>query len=329
MAFQSPRQILEENKIWIVLFTVLGLLAISSVINEPGNQFGITYFVIWITVIAGFILSTLLGVSKVFEFTGGSKNNFLLQLLGGSFLGFVLVSSLWLGTSKVNIIPQLGSLVVPFSASLGLLAVNSLATIFIFGIFVPELEESFLSGLIQPSAREWLGNPILRKILMLVTGGILLLYVEPLRFLSWVLVIIGVIDLLIYSVLRKDGITDFIFGKYKFMQFIGSLVLKGVFFAILHYYAATTTGQDPTVFMISAFIFAVLGGLLNSAFGSTIPGKIAHSINNTTIMVLALGYPIYTVFFFVGAYIILLIGMYQVKAKDMISVNLNTVAIGG
>lgn len=296
MAFKTPYQIKKENLIWIGLILIFAGLTVITSINEPGNQFATTYQTIWIMTLFGFALSILLpGVS---EFIGINKSNFVPALLVGAFVGFLLISGLWIGGDTSQF-----SLIVPFSASsspLGGLGFEALGAIFIIGIFVAELEEALFSSWFRPTAEEWLTKLQSRTLFIYAIGMFLMYLYSPLRIIAWPILAIATLDYFVF----KGKMLSFL--NNRTFAFYGSLILKGIFFAIVHYYAAISTGQDPTGYMIAAFIFAIVGGLMNNAFKSTLSSRIAHSINNTSIMVTYAGLPIILVVPIVASYALLL-----------------------
>jgi len=288
----------------VMFFLVLGMLALWSFITQS-TQWGSVYTNVFYLSVILIILSVV--VKKKFEAEFVSTNSLKWQFIVGFSFGLLLVSNYLFGQSFSFLsplsIPNVGGL-------LGILGVSSITLVFVMSVVPSEFEENLRSALLRPTIAEWLQDNRAIPVILMIFGALIFFVLDSFRIIGMGMLVLGFLSL-DNGFLSKRGI------RSKWVRYGISIVIVGVFFAVLHF-AAYNTG-DPAVseaLMFNAFLYAVIADSINTFFGgTTIPSKIAHTTNNAVVASASVGVPIAFAFVVVGIHAAILYAIATVGEK--------------
>lgn len=325
---ERPENIIRANMFWLIVFIILGLIALwHTVIGEEGTTWGTVYLSVFIVTITLFILSVI--APRVFEFRNINPHGVGLQIFVGFMLGFALVGGVFLDQnascdtpSTSSIVPFLSPLPIPLQAGnggLGLLGWAAIAQVFIMALVVSEFEESIRSAALRPTIAEWLTNRWGICVTFFTFGMIIYFLIEPIRLIGLVMMVLGFANSL------KDFLSGFF--QHVWAHYTTSIIIGGIFFAILHLKAYSIAGAPTDVtnaLMLNAFMFAVIADFINTQFDSTAPSKIAHTLSNATIGCLCVGIPLWFAFVVAGSHAVLIFILSRAAAGESIRGSVRT-----
>lgn len=276
----------------ILFLLIFGLLAFWSNITQS-TLWGTVYTNVFY---AAMILIFLSYISpKIAEYDPVSNKNLFAQIIIGFALGIVLVGSLLFKGSHLSFLSPLS---IPNTSNiLGILGLSAVSFVFVNSIVISEFEETLRSSTLRPSVFEWLnygGEKGFAFILFLI--GIIVYFVIGMKLIGLSLAAFALIAFFkrLSFIKRIDS---------KMVRWGISIIFVGLFFALLHLTAYSKPGaNNASALMFNAFLYAVIADTIDTFYDSTIPSKIAHTLNNAAIASVAVGIPVGFAFVVAGVH---------------------------
>jgi len=104
------------------------------------------------------------------------------------------------------------------------------------------------------------------------------------------------------------------FSNISVLRVFSAFILGAFVFALFHVYAYGT-GPDSLTLFESAFGFCIMDSMINWYNGSTISGRMAHSLNNGALFTIAMGLPWQYMVLVEGIYILIIIIVFHYSTK--------------
>jgi len=267
----------------------------SESIKSWGNIYLPIFIITLVLLIVGYLSKNKTFAEVIFG-SDTTQKKVITDILVGGAVGFVLISSLILGTSSGFL--SFFRAPLPFSVGVSQGNAGNLVLLVVLGILAVEAEESFRASALVPTFTK-LKLPIVLLLMGIITIVINLAYVSLIFFIFAFVLLIS-----------KDISSKI--DNTPFQKHAVSILLASVIFGLLHIYAYSTT-PDPYTLIGTAMLFAVLADSVNWLMQSTIASRIAHSVNNSFIGASELGANFGLATLVVVVYALIIVAVYQSK----------------
>lgn len=296
---QSNNKNRRSDSIYIIFGLILFLLIIFNFISNI-NITSASYGAIYTPIIIFFLIIAFVAILSKGKLTNlviyGSINNRKQLYIEIALAG--AVGLIWVLAVVYNPFAGLGfSIVSPLPFAISGTALAALPTIAIVGIIGPDIEENFIQASLIPTIATKLSDPGVLAFLGLL-GGIYFTFINQIYILAIGFFALGFIFL--FSKFARKILIKSSIGKH-----VLAIILGAVIFASFHIYAYGTA-PNVLALMTSAGLFAVLMGIYNWQRQNTVGSRLIHSMNNTTLAVVAVGlsFGVIALVFIVYAFII-------------------------
>lgn len=276
----------------VIFFLVVFLMAFVSIITGWQEAWGRTYWVIGI--ITGIFMLGAYAKPDIFEFKAINPEKLNYQILVGFLFGTALITSyIFSGLSLLSPLSVPG-----VQSTLSFFGGKALPALFMLSILVSVFEENFRASALRPTLQEWLQNPRMLAVAFLAVTSLFYFLFDQYRSITIFLVFGSALAALVPSFIRPavEKKIELAGKKIQIGPLLVSIIGASFLFSILHIAAAGlleavsfTEIQQAQDMLISAFIFGIIAGVINSYFDSSNTSKIAHTINNAGYLSNAMG----------------------------------------
>lgn len=278
----------------ILLFVIFYYSFLSSITSTNPGQI---YLPLYLFAIILGSLGLVTQNKKFATFTFGhiQNNEELYKSIGiGAVFGSLLVLGYAYGNGLLSIFSPP---ILAFGLSVTSVAITTLAVIQIFGA---EIEEFSIQSAFIPTIQNFLKGGSELPIIFFFSGMMFLLFPGIQN------TVISIILFAVAVVFTFNPNLTARVSNIRTLRFFSTFIIGAFVFSLFHIYAYGNAPNSLSLFE-SAFAFSIIDSVINWYVGNTIPGKVAHSINNGFIFSLVNSIPLQLPLLLEGVYILIII----------------------